>query len=177
MIPLPRPITGDGGHRSNGLNFFTRLAGLVVAAVVLAAGAGCTATSALVTVVGISTDTSVTWEVVKYMHGQLTEGDDRPCALLNSAQRAVAARCAPFRPGSIAAADIGHTGLAECELTLAARDPLLWPALGELMDKGARLEACTESPIVALAQRQPCPAFDAAPEASRQSLERIALAD
>src|ERR1700759_4603257 len=100
----------------------------VAALLIALASGGCTAGGALITVGGASTDTSVTWSVVKYVHEQLTEGDDRPCALLNSAQRAVAARCAPFRPGSIAAADIGHTGLAECELTLATRDPALWPA-------------------------------------------------
>jgi hypothetical protein len=119
----------------------------------------------------------VTWSVVKYVHEQLTEGDDRPCALLNSAQRAVAARCAPFRPGSIAVADIGHTGLAECELMLATRDPALWPALPELLEKGARLEACTESPVAALARRDACPDFEAAPPGAVHAIEAMALAD
>jgi len=143
----------------------------------LLATGGCTAAGALVTVVGIGTDTSVTWEIVKYAHGQLTEGDDRPCALLNGAQRAVTARCGAFRPGSIARADIGHTGYAECELTLATRDPALWPALPELLEKGARLDACTESPLVALARRDACPVFEGAPDGTLHALETMALAD
>jgi len=138
---------------------------------------GCTAAGALITVVGVSTDTSMTWDLVKYAHQQLTEGDDRPCAMLNSAQRAVAARCGPFRPGSIDRSDIGHTGYAECELTLATRDPALWPALPELLQKGARLDACTESPLVALARRDACPVFDGAPEDTLHALETMALAD
>jgi len=161
----------------NRLHAFSRAAAALVAVLGLLASGGCTTAGALITVVGMGTDTSVTWTVVKYMHQQLTEGDDRPCAMLNSTQRAVAARCAPFRPGSIARADIGRTGLAECELTLAARDPALWPALPELLEKGARLDACTESPLAALARRDACPVFDGASPEALHALETMALAD
>ena len=142
----------------------------------LAAG-GCTTTGAVITLVGVGTDTSITWEVVKHFHGQLTEGDERPCAMLNSAQRALALRCGPFVPGSIAAADIGRTGLAECDLTLATREPALWPVLPELLAKGARTEACSESPLVALARRNPCPDFAAASPDSLRALTALARDD
>ena len=161
----------------NRLHALLRVAALLAAGAGLLATAGCTAAGALITVVGVSTDTSITWDLVKYAHQQLTEGDDRPCAMLNSAQRAVAARCGPFRPGSIARADIGRTGYAECELTLATRDPALWPAVPELLEKGARLDACTDSPLVALARRDACPMFENAPDGTLSAFETMALAD
>ncbi len=105
-------------------------------------------------IVGASTDTSVTWTIVKHVHSKLTEGDARPCALLNSAQRALETRCGAFAPGSIVAGDIAQAGYAECPLTLAARDPALWPVLPELLDKGARTASCTESPLAQLARRE-----------------------
>jgi hypothetical protein len=154
-----------------------RLAAIASASLALLLAAGCTTTSALITLVGVGTDTSVTWEVVKHLHAQLTEGDERPCALLNSAQRALATRCGPFVPGSIAPADIARTGYAECALILAARDPALWPALPEFLAKGARTETCTESPLVALARHDPCPDFTVASEGSLQALVALAMDD
>ena len=154
-----------------------RLLARAVASLTLLAAAGCTTTSAVITLVGLGTDTSVTWEVVKHLHGRLTEGDERPCAMLNSVQRALASRCGPFVPGSIVPADIGRTGFAECALTLAAREPALWPALPELLEKGARPEACTQSPLVALARRHACPDFTAASANSLQAFVALARGD
>lgn len=147
------------------------------AAALLLASAGCTTTGIVLTAVGIGTDTSVAWSVVKHLHGQLTEGDERPCVLLTSVQRAVSARCGPFVPGSVQAADIEHTGFAECALTLATRDPQLWPVLPELLAKGARVEACRESPLVRLAQREACPDFAKATAQVRASLVQLAMTD
>lgn len=147
------------------------------ASTVLLLGSGCTTTGAILSIAGVTTDTSVTWTVVKYMHEQMTEGDARACVLLNGVQRAVTPRCSPFVPGSISAADIERTGLAECALALAVRDPRLWPAVPELLEKGARPAACTQAPLVQLAQRQPCPDFAAATPAVRRTLLRLAETD
>jgi len=138
---------------------------------------GCTTTSVLVGVVSAGTDTSVAWSVVKHLHGQLTEGDPRPCVLLNSVQRALDPRCSPFVAGSIVAADIERTGYAECPLTLATRNPQLWPALPELLDKGARPAACGESPLAPLARAQACPDFGAATPATLRALAQLGEAD
>jgi len=149
--------------------------GLACAALLLATG--CTTTSVLVGVVSAGTDTSVAWSVVKHLHGQLTEGDPRPCVLLNSVQRALDPRCSPFVAGSIVAADIERTGYAECPLTLATRNPQLWPALPELLDKGARPAACGESPLAPLARAQACPDFGAATPATLRALAQLGEAD
>jgi hypothetical protein len=154
-----------------------RLAALTLSATAALLASGCTTTSALISLTGVATDTSITWEVVKHIHQQLTEGDPRACVLLNSAQRAVSARCGAFVPGSIVAADIERTGFAECSLALAARDPRLWPALGELMEKGARPGSCAEAPLVQLAQRDTCPDFTAATAAARDAIARLATTD
>ena len=55
--------------------------------------AACTPVGLLVTATGVATDTSVTWEVVKHIHGQLTADDATPCIQLNGVQRALNARC------------------------------------------------------------------------------------
>src|SRR5450755_1336590 len=159
------------------MNRLRRLAVLGIASAGLVLGSGCTTAGMLISAVGAGTDTSVTWSVIKHFHEQMTEGDARPCAMLNSVQRALSARCGAFVPGSIVAADLERTGLAECALTLAARDPRLWPALPDLLDKGARVETCTESPVVALAQRLPCPDFGSASTESRRALTQLAETD
>jgi hypothetical protein len=153
------------------------LASLGLALAALLFSTGCSTTSLLLGVVGATTDTSVTWSVVKHVHGKLTEGDPRPCALLNSAQRALETRCGAFVPNSIVAADITQAGYAECPLTLATRDPDLWPALPELFDKGARAAACPESPLASLARLQPCPDFAAASPAALRTLARLGESD
>ena len=134
-------------------------------AAVLAIGAamlaGCTAPALLLTAAGIATDTSVTWEVVKHVHGKLTEDDPTPCVLLNSVQRALNGRC-EFVPGSLRAADIFMSGLQACPLTAATQDARLWRALPELIDKGASYERCARSPLQDLAEVDACPNFQAA---------------
>jgi hypothetical protein len=169
-------------HRARTIRVGTRMSllrslALLVACCAGLSSAGCTTAGAVLTVAGIGTDTSVAWSVVKHLHGQLTEGDERPCVLLTGVQRALSPRCGPFVPGSLDAADIARTGFAECALTLAARDPQLWPVLPELLAKGARPEACAESPLVALARREPCPDFGAASASERAALASLARDD
>ncbi len=127
----------------------------------LVALAGCTAPGLVLSAAGIATDTSVTWDVVKHLHGKLTENDATPCILLDTVQRALNARC-EFVAGSIRKADIEHNGLQACPLTAATQDKRLWRALPELIDKGAKLERCPRSPLQDLAEADPCPNFAAA---------------
>ncbi|MEO6743054.1 MAG: hypothetical protein ABIS28_07680 [Caldimonas sp.] len=157
--------------------FLRKLSTFVVTVALLAIGSGCSTTSVLLTVAGASTDTSITWAVVKHVHAQLTEGDERPCVLLTSVQRALSVRCGAFRPGSLVAADIEHTGFAECALTLATRDPRLWTVLPELLDKGARFGACSGSPLEPLARQDACPDFAAASAESLRALVQIGTND
>ncbi len=138
--------------------------------------AGCSTTGLLLTTAGIATDTSITWEIAKHVHAKLTENDPTPCVRLNSVQRAVNPRC-DYVPGSIRAVDLASSGLQECPLAVATSDPRLWPALPELMEKGARPEGCTRSPLVDLAQARACPDFTLASPATLQAFTVLADTD
>jgi len=118
----------------------------------------CSPISLLVSATGVATDTSITWDVV------------------NSVQRAVNARC-EYVPGSIQRADLARSGLQECALAVATRDPRVWRALPELLDKGARVESCPGSPLVALAEAQPCPDFTSASPAVLGAITTLAETD
>ena len=115
--------------------------------------------------------------VVAHLHGQLTEGDPTPCVRLNSVERALSPRCGAFVAGSLQARDVAASGLPRCPLTLAARDPQFWPVLPELLARGASPEACAESPLVALAQANPCPDFSVAAPPALDALRFLAQAD
>lgn len=115
--------------------------------------------------------------VLAHAHDKLTEGDPVPCIKLNSVERALRSRCLPFEPGSLRSADIVASGLPQCPLSAAAREPAFWPVLPELIAKGAQPEHCVEPPLVALAARHPCPPFDAASPAERHALQWLAQAD
>jgi len=138
--------------------------------------AACTPVALLVSATGVVTDTSVTWEVVKHIHGQLTADDATPCVQLNGVQRALNARC-EYTPGNIRSADIARSGLQECPLAVATRDPRLWRALPELLDRGARVEACAGSPLLALAATDACPDFAAASPEVRDAIRSLAEDD
>jgi len=139
---------------------------------------GCTTTaSAILSAAGIATDNSPTLDILKHFHAKWTEGDPQSCASLNSAQRAVTARCLPFQPGSLKTEDIRNAGLQECVLTIATRDPQFWPALPELLDKGAQPETCYQAPMVALAQAATAPDFSKASPQALRSLRFLAEAD
>jgi hypothetical protein len=155
-------------------NRLFRLLGLAaVAGLFLSA---CTPVGLALSATGMATDTSMTWDIVKHIHGKLTEDDPTPCVLLNSVERVLSARC-EYVPGSIRVADITRSGLPECPLALATRDPRLWRALPELLEKGAQVNACAGSPLVALADSDPCPIFQAASPAVLQSITRLAEDD
>ena len=115
--------------------------------------------------------------VLMHLHEKLTEGDARPCVQLSSVERALETRCGAFVAGSLVTKEVMASGLPVCPLTLAARDPRLWPVLPELLQRGAQPELCPESPMVALAQALPCPDFAAASPASLESLRWLAEAD
>ena len=155
--------------------FRTVLASASIALGLVALG-GCTAPGLILTATGIATDTSMTWEIVKHVHGKLTEDDPTPCILLDSVQRAVNPRC-DFVPGSIRTADIAKNGLQACPLAIATQDERLWRALPELLDKGAQVERCPRSPLQDLAEVDACPNFAAASPEVLRSLTVLADSD
>lgn len=156
--------------------FMARAGGCLLAGS-LALLAGCSTPAVLLGVAGVATDTSVSWEIVKHLHAKLTEGDDVPCLRLNSVQRALNPRCGAFVPGSVRVADLRASGLQDCPLGVAARDPRFWPALPEFIEKGALPEACARAPLIELAQAEECPDFAAATPAVRGALRWLADAD
>ena len=137
----------------------------------------CSTTGVLLSVAGVATDTNMTWAIVKHLHAKATEGDPVACHRLDSVERALSPRCGAFVPGSLKAVDIRQTRLQSCALAVAAREPRLWPALPELLDKGALPESCPRSPLVELAQQSGCPDFAAASPAVLHSLRWLAEAD
>jgi hypothetical protein len=150
--------------------------GLIVAMCLPLLG-GCTTAGVLLGAAGVATDTSASWEVVKHLHAKLTEGDDIPCARLDSVQRALNERCGAFVPGSVRVADLQHSALQDCALAVAVREPRFWPALPEFIAKGASPEACAHSPLVELARAQDCPDFERAGPAVLQTLRWLAEVD
>ena len=136
----------------------------VVAGLAVATGAllssGCTTTMVLV-----------------HLHDKLTEGDPKPCMKLNSVERALQLRCGKFEAGSLVTKDVVASALAECPLTVAARDPKFWPVLPELLARGAQPERCEQAPLRALALAHPCPPFETATVAQIEALRWLAQAD
>lgn len=138
---------------------------------------GCSATGVVLSAAGIATDTSVSWEIVKHLHAKATEGDDVPCQRLDSVQRAINVRCAPFVAGSVLAKDLQNSKLQGCVLSVAVGDPRFWPALPEFIEKGASPEACARSPLLELAQKAGCPDFSVASPAVLLAMRWLAEAD
>ncbi len=153
-----------------------RLCASAAATLVVAMLTACTAPGLLLTAAGVATDTSITWDIVKHVHGKLVEDDPTPCRFLNSVQRALNPRC-EFEAGSIAAADIVASGLQDCPLAAATRDARLWRALPELLAKGATAQRCFRSPLQDLAEADACPDFAVAPAEVRRSLVVLAESD
>jgi hypothetical protein len=159
------------------MNRLARWAALTTTALTLLGLGGCTTTSLLLGAAGVASDTSMTWEIVKHVHGKLTEGDPTPCGALDSVERALSPRCGEFVRGSLRARDLASSPFGACALTTAARDKRLWPALPELLDNGARPQTCAQSPIVALAQANDCPSLAATPTDVRDALTTLAQID
>ena len=155
---------------------FARLCASAAAALVAAMLTACTAPGLLLTVAGVATDTSITWDIVKHVHGKLVEDDPTPCRFLNSVQRALTPRC-EYQAGSIAFADVADSGLQACPLAIATRDARLWRAVPELLAKGATAQTCSRSPLQELAEADACPDFTAAPTAVRNALVVLAETD
>lgn len=142
------------------MSILHRAAALAALAIVSLLGSGCTTTL-----------------VAMHVYDKLTEGDPTPCMRLNSVDRALQERCGKFEPGSLSAKDIRASGMPVCPLTVAARNPVFWPVLPELIAKGASPESCRESPWVALAQADACPDFARATPEQLQSLRWLAEVD
>jgi hypothetical protein len=159
------------------LNRMTKWFGAGIFIAGLALTSGCTPAGLLVSAAGVATDTSVTWEIVKHLHAKLTEGDDVPCLRLDTVQRALNVRCGPFVAGSVLAADIRNSPLQGCVLGVAVRDPRFWPAVPELIGKGAQPEACDQSPLLELAQTPGCPDFRTASPEVLQAIKWLGEAD
>lgn len=148
---------------------------LAVAALALSA---CSGPVALIGAIGMATDTSASWSIVKHVHDKLVEGGPVPCYRLDSLERALAPHCLPNAPGAIKAADLAAPhGLPLCPLSMAARDVRLWPVLPELIHLGAMPEACARAPLVELAQVDSCPDFVAATPAVHAAIVWLAQAD
>ena len=154
-----------------------RSAAIVAFALSLFGLGGCTTTSLLLGAAGVATDTSVTWEIVKHVHGKLTEGDPMPCGGLDSVERALSPRCGDFVSGSVRGSDLAASPFAACALATAARDTRLWPALPELIAKGARAETCAQPALVALAQANECPDLLGSSTEVRAALAGLASSD
>lgn len=165
-------------HLLDRLARLTRVVSLAIVPAALAAMTGCSTTAVVIGAIGVATDTSASWSIVKHVHDKLVEGGPTPCYRMDSVERALALQCQPYAAGSIAVADLAAPGkLPLCPLATAARDVRLWPVLPELIAKGAMPEACARAPLVELAQADACPDFAAASPAVRDAIVWLAQAD
>jgi hypothetical protein len=138
----------------------------------------CSGPAAVVGLIGMATDTSASWAIVKHIHDKWVEGGPVPCYRLDSVERALAPHCQPYAAGSIKAADLAAPHkMPLCPLAVAARDTRLWPVLPELIEKGAMPETCARAPLVELAQVDACPDFAAASPPVREAMLWLAQAD
>lgn len=143
----------------------------------LATLAGCSPVSLVMSATGVATDTSMAWDIVKHLAAKITEDDPRSCFLVNSVQRALNGRCGAFVPGSLVKADIANSGYSGCIVDIAVRDPKLWAAMPELIEKGAQPSKCAVSPLSELAQLHPCPDFSTASPAVLAAIRNLAETD
>jgi hypothetical protein len=127
----------------------------------LMTASGCTTTSLLLGAAGVATDNSMGWEIVKHLHAKLIEGDPTPCGALEPVERALSPRCGEFVAGSLEHSNVAASAFGACALATAAGDERLWPALPELLERGARPDACVQPALIALAQANDCPDLSA----------------
>jgi hypothetical protein len=170
------------------MHLLQRVAATLALAVVAGLGSGCSAPASLLLMAveqGATSEKDPTCmtpgcaaaAVLQHAYAKFTEGDPTPCVRLNSVARALTARCGPYTPGSLLTQDVAASGLPLCPLSLAARDPRLWPVLPELLAQGATPETCEQPPLAALAQAQPCPDFTSASPEALNALRWLAEAD
>ncbi len=170
------------------MHLLQRVAAALALAVVAGLVSGCSAPAALLMFAyerSASTEKDPTCisagcaaaAVIQHVYDKVNEGAPTPCVKLNSVARALTERCGAYQPGTLLAKDIAASGLPLCPLSLAAREPRLWPMLPELLAKGAQPETCEQPPLATLAQALPCPDFGAASAESLQALRWLAEAD
>ena len=123
----------------------------------LVALGGCTAPGLILTATGIATDTSMTWDIVKHVHGKLTEDDPTPCILLDTRAARRSTPAALTSPAASARPTSHATACRPARSPSATQDARLWRALPELIDKGAKFERCPRSPLQDLAEVDACP--------------------
>jgi hypothetical protein len=106
-------------------------------------------------------------------------GDKIPplCSSLPSVERALTERCGGYKVGALDAKDVNVRVLSACPLTNFAGDPTLWHGLPELLAKGATPERCTKPPLLAMAEKSPCPAFTQMSASTRDAVRWLAVAD
>lgn len=150
---------------------------LIAVAFGLLATGGCTTTSMLLGAAGLASDSSVTWDIVKHLHAQLTEGDPVPCVRLDSVERALSPRCGALADQRVRAEDLATSPFGPCALTTAASDARLWGALPELLAQGARPQSCSQPAAVAFAQAHDCPDLMAQPPEVRGAIIELARRD
>ncbi|HEY4067172.1 MAG TPA: hypothetical protein VGM74_09785 [Burkholderiaceae bacterium] len=151
---------------------------LLLAASGLVATSACTTPASIALgAVGVASDHSMGWEIVKHLHAKLTEGDPAPCLTLDPVERALSPRCGEFVPGSLKPADLAASPFGACALATAAGDARLWPALPGLLAVGARPETCAQPALVALAQATECPDLAAASPEVRGAFVTLAHTD
>lgn len=159
------------------MSVLSRWAAIAATTLALSVTSGCTTTSLLVSAAGVASDSSMAWDIVKHIHAQLTDGEPTPCSRLDSVERAISPRCGVFVADSLRAADLATSPHAACALTTAARDTRLWPALPELIAKGARPQSCALPAAVAFAQAHDCPDLTAQSPQVRDAIVGLARTD
>jgi hypothetical protein len=99
------------------------------------------------------------------------------CSSLSSVERALTERCGGYKVGALDAKDVNLRVLSACPLTNFAGDPALWHGLPELLAKGASPEQCAKAPLLAMAEKTPCPAFSQMHAETREAVRWLAVAD
>ncbi len=155
----------------------SRWVALTAVALGLLATSGCTTTSLLLGAAGVASDSSMTWDIVKHIHAKLTDGDPTACGRLDSVERALSPRCGEFVADSIRPTELASSPFGACALTIAARDTRLWPALPELVAKGARPQRCAQPAAIAFAQAHDCPDLAALRPDVRDAIVGLAAND
>jgi hypothetical protein len=99
------------------------------------------------------------------------------CSSLSSVERALTDRCGGYKTGELVAKDVNVRVLSACPLTNFAGNPALWHGLPELLAKGATPEQCAKPPLVAMAEKAPCPAFTRMSASTLDAVRWLAVAD
>jgi hypothetical protein len=99
------------------------------------------------------------------------------CSSLSTVERALTERCGGYKVGALDAKDVNLRVLSACPLTNFASNPAMWQGLPELLAKGASPEQCAKAPLLAMAEKTPCPAFSQMNAETREAVRWLAQAD